>query len=315
MAYDPLWTPHTVCDRGRAEASKTRHLSPPRSWDGATWRVLGMGLALVAAAFGLLSLRSAAYAEERPVDPSAVPAIALSDGKLSVDLRDADLLGVLQEIATRAGFQLTTSGQLRRVTAVFTDVSLEEGIRRLVQDHELMLVYRPADVDGTGGTLVEVHVFAASAGPDPVQTAAALAEINRLLGSGSDQRNVRRLTELLSLAADPTVRARAAWALDRIRAPAGGAALTQALSDAAAQVRIQAAYALRGLQGVQAIPALASLLLYDPDVAVRRAVAGVLGALRDASAIPALRAALADTDPSVRQQATRALQRQGVVTP
>jgi hypothetical protein len=146
-----------------------------------TWRLLGIGLALTAAALGLLSLRSTVCAEDRSAASPVAPVIALSDGKLSVDLRDADLADVLQQIATRAGFQLTTSGQLRRVTAVFTAVSLEEGIRRLVQDHELMLVYRPADVDGTGGTLVEVHVFAASAAPDPVQTAAALAEINQLL--------------------------------------------------------------------------------------------------------------------------------------
>jgi hypothetical protein len=274
---------------------------------------------LAAAAFGLGSPRTAAGAEERLDDPSRVAAIAFNDGKLSVDLRDADLADVLQQIAVRAGFQLTTSGPLRRVTAVFTDVSLEEGIRRLVRDHELMLVYRPAKADRAAGRLVEVHVFAAAAAPDPVQPAAALAEINQMLRqmlrSGSDQRTVARLTELLSLAADPPVRARAAWALGKVRAPAGATALAQALSDQAAQVRIQAAFALRGIQGLQAIPALAGLLLRDPDATVRRAVAGALGTLRDASATEALRAALADADLSVRQQATQALRGQGVLTP
>ncbi len=294
----------------------TRRLSSMRSRSEATWRVLGMTVALTAAVLGLSSLRSTACAEEeRSAGSSPVPVIAFSEGKLSVDLRDADLANVLQQIATRASFQLTTSGQLRRVTAVFTAVSLEEGLRRLVQDHELMLVYRPAEVGRGAGKLVEVHVFAASPSPNPLQTATALAEINQLLRSGGDQRNVGRLTELLSFAADPTVRARAAWALGRIGAPAGGTALAQALSDETAQVRIQAALALRGLQGVQAIPALAGLLLRDPDVTVRRAAVGALGTLREASAISALRAALADPDASVRQQATQALQRQGVVTP
>ena len=277
-----------------------------------TWQLLGTGLPLAAAAFGLLSLRSTVCADDRPAGSSLAPVITLSDGKLSVDLRDADLADVLQETATNAGFQLTISGQLRHVTAVFTALSLEAGIRRLVQEHELMLVYGPAPGDGTGRTLLEVHVFAGSPAPDPQQTATALAEIDQLLGLGGDQRSVGRLTELLSVAADPTVRARAAWALGRVRAPTGGMALTQALADQDARVRLQAAFALRGLQGVQAIPALAALLLHDPDVTVRRAVAGAFGTLPDASAIAALTAALADVDPSVRLQATRALQRQGV---
>jgi hypothetical protein len=281
----------------------------------ATWRLLGIGLALTATALGLLSLRSTVCAEDRSFGSSLVPVIAFNDGKLSVDLREADLAEVLQQIATRAGFQLTTSGQLRRVTVVFTAVTLEEGLRRLVQDHELMLVYRQAEVGRAAGKLVEVHVFAASPSRDPLQTAAALAEINQLFRSGGGQRNVGRLAELLSFAPDPTVRARAAWALGRTGAPAGETALAQALSDQAVQVRIQVAYALGGLQGVRAIPALGGLLLGDPEVTVRQAAARALGTLREASAITALRAALADPDLSVRQQVTRALQRQGVVTP
>jgi hypothetical protein len=299
----------------RAGAPTSRRLSRPKSRGGATRRLPGAGFALAAAAFAVLWLRPAVSAEERPLDPSLAPAITLSDGKLSVELRDADLEDVLQEIARRAGFHLTTSGQLRRVTAALTGVSLEDGLRRLVQDHELMLVYRPAERGGAAGALVEVHVFAALPAPDPAQTAASLAEVNRLLRRRGDRQSVARLTDLLSASPDPAVRARAAWALGRTRAPAGAATLTKALSDPAAPVRMHAALALRGLQGVQAIPALASLLLQDPDAIVRRAAATALGSLRDASAIPPLRAALGDADLSVRQQATQALRRQGVVAP
>jgi len=68
----------------------------------ATWRLVGIGLALTAAALGLLSLRSTVGAEGCSVDSSLLRSIASSDGKLSVDLRDADPADVLQQIAPRA---------------------------------------------------------------------------------------------------------------------------------------------------------------------------------------------------------------------
>ena len=63
---------------------------------------MGIGLALTAAALGLLSLRSMVCAEDRSAGSSLAPVIALNGGKLSVDLRDADLAAVLRQIATRA---------------------------------------------------------------------------------------------------------------------------------------------------------------------------------------------------------------------
>lgn len=278
----------------------------------ATSRFVAIGVVLAATVFGSPSLGTTVCAQERSAD-SPVPALVFSEGKLSANLRDADLEHVLRQVAERADFQLTTSGPLKRVTAVFIRVSLEEGLRRLVQDHELMLVYRPSGDARVGGTLVEVHVFAASASSNPAPASATFGEINQLLRSGGGERGLGRLTELLSSAADVPVRARAAWALGRIGGRAAGPALVRALSDGAPEVRIQAVYAFRRVQGLQAIPALADVVLRDPEASVRRAAVGALGSLRDPSAISALRAAAADPDHEVRQQATRALRRQGVV--
>jgi len=49
--------------------------------------------------------------------------------------------------------------------------------------------------------------------------------------------------------------------------------------------------------------------LQEPDANVREAVADVLGAIGDASAVPALEAATKDRDPSVASAAKRALAR------
>jgi HEAT repeat protein len=81
------------------------------------------------------------------------------------------------------------------------------------------------------------------------------------------------------------------------------------------QVRLQAILALRRQAGVQAIPALADLLGRDPDASVRSAAITALGRFREASAVAALKAALGHGDQDTRQQAARALRRQGIVLP
>jgi len=57
---------------------------------------------------------------------------------------DVDLADVLAPLGARAGFRVRTSASLGRVTATFTAVSVEQALRRLVQDHELMLIHSPA---------------------------------------------------------------------------------------------------------------------------------------------------------------------------
>jgi len=201
------------------------------------------------------------------------------------------------------------------VTAAFTNVPLEDALRRLVQHHELMLIYGPATEGRTSARLINVHVFAASSAPASPRTADALGEIGQLVRLGNDPANVTRLTDLMSLASDPSVRARAAWALGAIGAASAAAALAQAARDQAPQVRAQVVYALRRVHGAQAIPKFVDLLLHDSDASVRGAAAGALGSFRDPAATSALSAATADPDPSVRNLATRALRRAGAAVP
>ena len=284
----------------------------------AAFQRLPTALALATAVLGSPSPAVSAGAEPRPIE--GAPVVDFRDGKLSVDARDADLADLLREIATRADFELTTTGQLGRRSAILTDVPLEEGLRRLLQGHELMLIYRPAGVRGAP-RVVAAHVFAERAGGAPLPATAstagtgALSDIYQLVRAGNDPSNVGKLTDFLSNSTDATVRSRAAWALGRIGAPSASAALLQAVNDQSPQVRSQVAYALRNLLGVQAIPALVGLLERDPDASVRLVAARNLGTLRDASAASALNAAASDADPMVRQEVTRALQRQGAKLP
>jgi hypothetical protein len=225
---------------------------------------------------------------------------------------------VLEQIALRGGFQLRATGQLGLVTAAFDDLSLERALRRLVRDHELMLIYGgPADAAGEA-SLLEVAVFAAPPsrrvadrlGPAAVaQRAALLGEINRLARGGQDGGGTPRLAELLGAAPDPSVRAHAARMLGQVGGAAASAALAAALADQAPGVRVQVASSLRRLEGPRAIPALGRLLLGDPDVTVRRTAARLLDTMRDPAATAALGQAAGDPDAAVRHYVSRSLQR------
>ena len=258
-----------------------------------------------------------------PAGPPA-PLVSVEDGRLTVDARDADLAQVLREVAERADFHLEISGPLGRVTAAFTAASVEEGLRRLVQDHELMLVYRRGE-GSAEPTLFEVQVFASGAprraGPAVAQAPpgaedtdrAMLEEISALVRQRDPEQAVPRLAQILSTAQGQVARSRAAWALGRLPGPASVAALSAAaLQDSVPYVRLQAAQSLRRVAGADAIPALSSVLAGDPDPSVRRVAARGLATLRDPQAAAALSAAAGDSDASVRAEVQRGLARQGV---
>ncbi len=89
--------------------------------------------------------------------------------------------------------------------------------------------------------------------------------------------------------------------------PAPSADLTQLLTDIDSRIRRRAALAI-GRVGLGAgVTPLAAALSGDPEPEVRQMAAFSLGLLRDASAVPALRAALRDASPLVQGRAAEAL--------
>jgi HEAT repeat protein len=248
--------------------------------------------------------------------------VVIGEGRVvTIDAHDADLADVLAQLGARAGFGVRTSGSLGRVTATFTAVSVEQALRRLVQEHELMLLYSAASDASVRPTLIQADVFASTLSPAQVraasemlgrQRAGLLAEINRLTRA---RQGAPRLAELLDTAPDAFVRARAALALGALKGPLSEPALARALGDSAPEVRVQAVRALRSVDGARAIPVLGRVLLTDPDVTVRRAAAQMLGSLRDPAATSALSVAAQDADAFIRREVTRALNRSGTAIP
>jgi hypothetical protein len=246
--------------------------------------------------------------------------VVIEEGRIIVNAQDADLEDVLSALGARAAFGLRISGPLGRVTTTFTAMSVEQALRRLVQDHELMLVYSAPPDESVRPRLIQAGVFASPPSTARVrassemlgrQRAGLLAEIQRLVRSRDVQQGVPRLAELLGTAPDPIVRARAARALGGLSGPLTGAALVGALGDSDRDVRVQAVHALRRVDGARAIPALGHVLLTDPDVTVRWAAARNLGSLQDSAATSALSVAAQDADALVRREISRALNRRG----
>jgi hypothetical protein len=69
---------------------------------------------------------------------------------------------VLSELGARAEFRLRISGPLGRVTGTFTAMSVEQALRRLVEDHELMLIYSASPGEDARPKLIQADVFAST---------------------------------------------------------------------------------------------------------------------------------------------------------
>ncbi len=263
--------------------------------------------------------RAAAGTDHTATAPHHGILVVVERNRVTVDADDADLADVLEQLAEHAKFRLRTKGDLGRVTADFSVPTVEQALRRLAGNHELMIVYaRPAAGDRSRPTPIQVAVFGDRSAAAAVSSgtrgsvesrADTLAEIREIARAGDPQRGATRLTQILATATDPAVRGRAVWALGRIGGPAAAAGVLKALDDETADVRVQAIYAIRQLQSSQAIPALSTRLLSDPDGSVRRAAARMLATFSEPEAGAALSAAVQDSDPIVRREVSRALER------
>ncbi len=103
------------------------------------------GLLLMPAVLGIVVqdrpvLAAAAQQEANPVEID----VTVEDGILAVNVRSARLEDVLRAIAERAGLRLRLAGDLGSPTTAWFTARLEEGLRQLVGDNSLIMIYEPA---------------------------------------------------------------------------------------------------------------------------------------------------------------------------
>jgi hypothetical protein len=206
--------------------------------------------------------------------------IRFSNNLLTVKLKDAPLEKVLTEIAHQAGIQIVFYGLLEGVvSADFTDLPLDEGLRRLIRDLDHIFLYREGKTGISEPEVKKVLVYSKK-GKKP---------------------NERLRTGLIGPQKRPTQDPPTA-------SPEFG---VKALEDKDPEVRQEAVDRLAESKDERAIIELTKVLLNDKDGDVRESAAEALGELGDERAIAPLVQALKDKDAGVRESAVDALGRIG----
>jgi hypothetical protein len=122
--------------------------------------------------------------EALPNGPAMPLHVTVQHGRLSVDLREAEVSEVLARLARATGIAILGDlGSGIRVSVQFTDAELEYGLRRLLRLASLSHACRYAQ--GSTGTVVlqEVRVFrAAPEGPSRLRNASEHDPAERMAG-------------------------------------------------------------------------------------------------------------------------------------
>lgn len=220
--------------------------------------------------------------------------IAVRDGRLSAQLQNQPLSGVLDKISRAARVAIIVANGLgsQRVSGQFEDVPLAEGLRWLLQEHDAFFFFSGSQ--NAPASLTAVWVYPKGRGrslvPVPPEAWASTKELEARLADP-----------------DPEWRALAAETLlKRKRDQARGALLLQTLRDEDGGVRTRSLYAaLRS--GVKPPPdVLVNLALGDPAPHVRFLALETLA--RDPKLGPVVEQALNDPDPHVRNKAKEILE-------
>ena len=96
--------------------------------------------------------------------------IALEDGRLTMNVKDASLSKVLRDIATKGDFALDIAGELdSKVSASFEKVPIEKALRRIVGRSSYIIELAPPTGAGGPRRIGKLSVFARSA-PARVET-------------------------------------------------------------------------------------------------------------------------------------------------
>jgi hypothetical protein len=233
-------------------------------------------------------------------------ALRAENDRLSLDAEDAPLEEVLEEIVKQVGVEIIIHGEIQRVVSVeFSDIPLEEGLKRLIRDFDHVFVY--AATEGGGVSVQELIIYAGegvgryeASTPGPItpqkrrsplklkgtsleSLASALEdedpevreEAVDLLADSEDERAVLYLSEVLLNDEDEDVRESAAMALEDLGDQRAIGALIRALRDPEAGVRESAVDALAEIGGEEVVGPLMDTL-GDEDEDVRETAADAL---------------------------------------
>jgi hypothetical protein len=157
---------------GRTPTARPPYDRRPGAWPGG----LGAGLLLIMTLWSgdWAEGREPALGDTRPAAPDQQLQLAVHHGRLSVALLGATVRELLAQIAHQAGIIIHAGVSAEKRTSVeFTDVGLEDGLRRLLRGASLSYAMRYARGPSETIALIDVHVFEdAQQGTQPLRTSA-----------------------------------------------------------------------------------------------------------------------------------------------
>jgi len=227
--------------------------------------------------FFLLSIPISGLAASGDFRTDGSPSIIRAeDNRLTVKLKDIPLEKVLTEIANQTGIQIIFYGPMEGLlSADFSDLPLDKGLRRLTRDFDHIFIYHPAKAKGSELEIKKVIICSET-------------------GKRPNKRLERRVIESRNWTRQGPKEARLE-------------PLVKALKDRDPEVREEAVDSLAELKDERAIVYLTDVLLSDKNEDVRESAAAALGELGDERAIDPLIQALRDKDAGVRESAVNAL--------
>ena len=97
--------------------------------------LLGFGLILVLSGGNVSSTWAQRSVAADPAAPRRVAGVVFAQGGLSVDVQDEDFGAIFRDIASQSQIEVSNLGGLpnRRISTQFTDLSLIEGLKRLLR--------------------------------------------------------------------------------------------------------------------------------------------------------------------------------------
>ncbi len=261
-------------------------------------------------------------------------------GMLSVNVENVPLADILLEIGDEAGFRLVLFGGLEStITQRFSNVPMQDGIRRLAGNRSVAFIYRIIDVpddrkemegiqevwvfDKEGSRGMTTHAgfessqaepgAAKSASGDPTQEDQARPGPTSKWEQFSSRHQLDETTDvgywagMLFNQDDRATREQALTALQRIGSDEALAAMATVLGDDDAALRCQAVLDLGKEDNARSVQLLGQALIGDADPSVRMTAVRSFAERTDEVSRAFLNTALEDEDERIQSFAKQAL--------
>lgn len=237
--------------------------------------------------------------------------LKVKDNLLTLKANDIPLKEVLTEIVNQTGIHILIHGELEEVlSADFSGLPLDEGLRRLIKDSNYVFIYETGKGKGGEPPIKQVIIYSKKGGgpTERLESRVMVPEkrekhLPETLEEASLDSLVRALKDK-----DPGVREEAVDRLVELDDRRVIIPLTRVLlQDSAPDVRETAAEALGELGDKRAVRPLVQALR-DREAGVRESAVDALAEIGGQEAINALKGALRDEDEDVREAAADALE-------